>query len=102
MINFRIKDYVDSYNDHAKAGNAVYKDAVPLINQGDVILFDMKDLDGVSTVFLNTSFGQLIDLYGSDRVKKSFRFTNLLKSQAERIKKYFIDYADVNNNQRVV
>lgn len=95
MTNFKIKEYIDHYNDYAKAGNAFFSDAVPHINQGDIIVFDMKGIDGVSTVFLNTSFGQLIDLFGIDKVKKSFRFSNLLCSQAERIKKYFQDYEDI-------
>ncbi len=92
MTTFIIKDYIDRYNDYSKAGDAFYSDASPMIAQGSVIGFDMKGLDAVSTVFLNASFGHLIDEFGIERVKKSLKFSNLLRSQAERIKKYFIDY----------
>lgn len=94
MTNLVIKDYIDRFNDFASAGDAVFSDAKPSIISGDKVVFDMKGLDAVSTVFLNTSFGQLIDTFGIDLVKKSFRFTNILKTQADRIRKYFQDYAE--------
>lgn len=97
MTNFIIKDYIDRFNDYAKAGDAVCNDAMSLIDNGETIVFNMTGLDSVSTVFLNTSFGQLIDSYGIEKVKKSFRFTNILRSQADRIKKYFADYAELKN-----
>lgn len=90
-----IKDYIERFNDYAKAGDAVFSDSRPLIDAEETIVFDMKGLDAVSTVFLNTSFGHLMDVYGIERVKKSFRFSNILRTQAERIKKYFQDYAEV-------
>lgn len=95
MANFMIKEYIDLHQDYANAGRAVFEKALPLIDKGEQIIFDMQGLDGVSTVFLNTSFGQLIDVYGIDRVKRAFKFTNLLRSQAERIKKYFHDYSEL-------
>ncbi len=94
-----IKDYIVKFNDYAKAGDAVFFDSCPLIDTGETIVFDMTGLDGVSTVFLNTSFGHLMDVYGIERVKKSFKFTNILRTQAERIKKYFQDYAEVKATQ---
>lgn len=96
MANLIIKDYIDRYNDYSKAGDALYSDAFPLIAQGEVIGFDMKGLDSVSTVFLNASFGHLIDAYGIDRVRKSFRFMNILRSQIDRIRKYFNDYTEIS------
>lgn len=98
MVSFVIKDYYDQHQDNAKAGDAVFSDAVPLISRGEVIVFDMHGLDAVSTVFLNTSFGHLMELFGIEKVKKSFKFSNLLRSQAERIKKYFSDYAELKSN----
>lgn len=91
-MNLRIKEYIDTYNDYAKAGEAVFATALPMIENNQLMVFDMEGLDGVSTVFLNTSFGHLIDVFGIERVKRSFRFSNVLRSQAERIKKYFQDY----------
>lgn len=96
MTTLFIKEYIDKFNDYSKAGNAFFSDASPMIEQGLTIGFDMKGLDAVSTVFLNASFGQLIDRYGIKRVKESFKFSNLLRSQADRIRKYFIDYDIIN------
>lgn len=100
MINmeptiFLIKDYVSASPDLAAAGKAVSDDARSIIDKGGIIIFDMKGQDAVSTVFLNTSFGFLIDEYGMERVRKSFRFHNILRSQGERIRKYFNDYIAV-------
>ena len=63
------------------------------IESNHKIVFDMKGIDAVSTVFLNAFFGQLIDKYGKGREKSSFKFSGLLKSQFDRIRKYFVDYA---------
>ena len=95
MNILKIKQYIDQYQDYAKAGNAVFADTYPMIGRDEMVAFDMAGLDGVSTVFLNTSFGQLIDMYGIERVKRSFKFSNILRSQAERIRKYFADYAEL-------
>lgn len=92
----RIKDICDKHNDYAKAGNDLYVLSKNLIGKGEIIVFDMDGIDSVSTVFLNTSFGQLLDCFGVERVKQSFRFTNILRSQVERIKKYFSDYEETS------
>ena len=96
MNVLKVKGYIDKYQDYAKAGDAVFADACPMIVKNEMIAFDMSGLDGVSTVFLNTSFGQLIDMYGIERVKRSFKFSNILRSQAERIRKYFSDYSELS------
>lgn len=99
MHSIIIKDYVDRLNDFAKAGDAVFNYAKPLIEKDEIILFDMSGLDSVSTVFLNTSFGHLMDIFGIEKVKTSFKFKNILRSQGERIKKYFTDYAEIKANK---
>lgn len=91
-ITLMIKDYVASAKDMAVAGKAVSDDARPILDNGGIIIFDMNGLQSVSTVFLNTSFGYLIDEYGLEKVKNSFKFHNILRSQGERIRKYFEDY----------
>ena len=93
MYTLGIKDYIDKYNDYARAGNAACSDVCDKIDANQTIVFDMKGIDAVSTVFLNAFFGQLIDKYGIERIKGAFKFSGLLKSQFERIKKYFVDYA---------
>lgn len=91
-----VRDICEKYNDFDRSGNEVYLISKPLIEKGETIVFNMKGLDSVSTVFLNASFGHLIDVYGMEKVKHSFRFTNILRSQVERIKKYFSDYEEIS------
>lgn len=92
MQTIIVKQYIDAYNDYAKAGDAVCDFAAAAIDSNDMLQFDMTGQDAVSTVFLNTSFGHLIDRFGIERVKRSFRFSNILRSQMDRIRKYFDDY----------
>jgi len=79
-------------NDYANGGTVVYDIAQSAIANNDIIVIDMQNVDSVPTVFMNTSFGKLMDIFGVDRIKKSFRFKNILKTQVERISKYFSDY----------
>lgn len=92
---FIIKSYFDAASDPAAAGKAVSDDARPIIENGGQIIFDMTGQEAVSTVFLNTSFGFLMEIFGVEKVKQSFRFKNILKSQAERISKYFSYFQSV-------
>jgi len=78
--------------DYSNGGTVVYSIAQRAILQNDVIVIDMKNVDSFPTVFMNTSFGELMDEFGVDKIKKSFRFKNILKTQVERISKYFSDY----------
>ena len=92
MKVINVKQYIDQYGDFSKAGSAVYDYAAAAINNNDTLMFDMSGQDSVSTVFLNTSFGHLIDTFGIEKVKRSFKFSSMLRSQMERIVKYFDDY----------
>jgi hypothetical protein len=91
MITILLSEILND-NDYANGGVAVYNIAQKAILNNDVIVIDMQNVDSVPTVFMNTSFGELMDNYGADRIKKSFKFRNILKTQVERISKYFSDY----------
>lgn len=79
-------------NGYVESGNIVFFEAKDIVSDGGIIIIDMNKVDSVPTNFLNTSIGALIDLYGIEKTKKSLRFSNILKSQVERIRKYFNDY----------
>ncbi len=95
MQTILVKQYIDQYGDYAQSGNAVFDFASSAISKGETLKFDMSGQDSVSTVFLNASFGKLIDTFGIEKVKRSFIFTNLLRSQVDRIRKYFDDYKEL-------
>ena len=91
MTTILLSDILNN-NDYANGGTVVYDIAQMAISNNDIIVIDMQNVDSFPTVFMNTSFGKLMDNFGVDRTKKSFRFKNILKTQVERISKYFSDY----------
>lgn len=58
---------------------------------------DMKGVDSIPTMFMNTSFGKIMSEYGLARLKKAMVFRNISRVQIERIGKYFKDYTEVYN-----
>lgn len=60
----------------------------------------MIDVLSVPYMFLNTSFGAIIDELWTQKLKDSIGFKNLLKSQVERIQKYLIDYNHIIKNNK--
>lgn len=97
-----LKDILrDTINNYADAGDEVFEIAKSAIEEQLTIIIDMINVDSVPTIFMNTSFGALIDIYGVDKTKKSFKFRNILKSQVERISKYFNDYQSLLESNKV-
>lgn len=85
-------------NAYPDAGEYIFKDIKNSIITREKIIIDMSDVLSVPTMFLNTSFGAIIDEFGSQKLKESIRFRNISKSEAERIQKYIIDYNQVIKN----
>lgn len=67
------------------------------IQSSDTLQIDMKGVDSIPTMFMNTSFGKIMSEFGLERLKKAMVFRNISKVQIERIGKYFKDYAEVYN-----
>lgn len=87
---------------YPEAGNIIFNDIKKSIINQDEIILDMSEVLSVPTMFLNTSFGAIIDEFGSQKLKESIRFRNITKSQVERIQKYIIDYNElIKNNQNI-
>jgi len=85
------------------AGDHIFKEIKESIITHDKIIIDMIDVLTVPTMFLNTSFGAIIDEFGTLKLKESIGFKNITKSQVERIQKYLIDYNQViENNQEKI
>ena len=82
-------------SDYPKAGSSVFTMIDDAIISEEVIVLDMVDVISVPTMFMNTSFGATIDKYGVKKLKDTIRFTNITKTQAERIQKYFSDYENI-------
>ena len=58
------------------------------IESGNIIKLSLKESTPMSSSFLNSSFGELVDRYGMNVLKKHIRLINYTTSQAEYIKKY--------------
>lgn len=92
MIIFRIQDFIDKNENLSKAGKELYNAVYPHIGGEDKIILDFSGNMGIPTLFLNTSLGDLMDVFGIEKIKKAFKYINLQNTQAERIQKYFNDY----------
>lgn len=77
---------------YPEAGTALFPYLVDAINEGERICIDMSGVDSIPTLFMNTSFGEVLQIYGITSFKKLISFAHIQRSQAERIKKYLIDY----------
>ena len=69
--------------DYIAAGELLYNDLVC----ADNVVLDFTGVDGVPTMFWNVSLMPLVQEQGRTALKK-IRFTNLLKSEADRIRLY--------------
>ena len=84
MVTVRIKDVLDgrSYPDGGTMLFGIIKDAM---NNNENVSIDMEDVDSFPTMFMNTSFGKLIELFGIDATKKALSFQNIKKHIKSRI-----------------
>lgn len=98
MITVQIKDILKDRT-YPQGGKALYDIAKKAIMDGDIVSVDMSDVESFPTMFMNTSFGDLICEFGTEKTKKAFVFKSITKSQVERIQKYFDDYKKLLENQ---
>ncbi|MBE6229440.1 MAG: DUF4325 domain-containing protein [Bacteroidales bacterium] len=79
--------YILKDSDYPTAGAKLYDLIIAKYDTEDSITLDLVDVDALPSMFLNTSIGKLISDKGKMALKK-IRFSNITKSQAERIKDY--------------
>lgn len=82
-------------NQYPEAGVLLYKIAKKAIDNGETVILNMSEVESVPTVFMNTSFGELIASHGVEKAKKVFLFKSITKAQIQRIRKYFTDYENI-------
>ncbi|KAA6303553.1 MAG: hypothetical protein EZS26_000104 [Candidatus Ordinivivax streblomastigis] len=82
---------------YTEGGTVLFQIAEIAVNTGDTVYVDMQDVTAIPTLFMNTSFGNLMDKYGIDKIKKLFRFNNATRIQINRIQKYFNDFQILYN-----
>lgn len=88
----QLAEILSAYPDLTAAGDKFYADVRRAVEKSGLIKVDMKDVTSLPSIFLNVSFGKLIDEFGMDAVRRMFTFSNITKTQAERLQKYFSAY----------
>ena len=98
IINISIKEILDGRN-YADAGKILFEKIQQILQDNNSVSIDMKDVESVPTSFMNTSFGDLMNVYGIDKVRESLYFKNITNSMIQRFRKYFDDYRIILNNR---
>lgn len=75
-----------------QAGNVLYDKMNECVLTNDKLVLDMSGVSSIPSIFLNMSFGQFIDKYGVEKLKDMVSFTNITRTQAERITDYLKRY----------
>jgi len=55
---------------------------------GDIVKLSLEGSTSMSSSFLNSSFGELAEKFGMDKIKNQLRLVDFKPSQAGQIKKY--------------
>lgn len=78
---------------YPEAGNALYDVIVSKLDEDSIVL-DLSGIVSLPSMFLNTSIGKFINVYGVDLLRKKISFANITATQAVRIKEYINKIAE--------
>lgn len=94
MRTIKLIELLDG-NPYPDAGIKLYQIIVGACTEDEGLEIDMAGVVSLPTIFLNTSFGELIKNNGSSYIK-NITFLNISKQQIERIQKYVRDVKELN------
>lgn len=86
MCTISVNDFIKD-NSYPDAGMALYNAMVANM-ECDKIILDMTDVSTLPSMFLNTSIGKFIEVYGAELLRNKVTFTKITSAQAMRIKEY--------------
>ena len=78
---------IDTYTN--SAGYSLYLELEKYISKGKKVILSFKNATPTSSSFLNSSIGEVIDKFGFDSFKSQIKLSDMSKSQAGVLKKYF-------------
>lgn len=87
-----LNEILTAFQEITDAGEKFYAEIMEAKPYSDRFLIDMTEVTSLPSIFLNVSFGKIIDDLGMEAVRTMFSFSNITKAQAERLKKYFAAY----------
>lgn len=88
MCTIKIKEILDAAPNLPEAGCVLFDRIDMAFNNSQNVIIDMEDVTSLSSVFLNTSIGRVVEQYGVERLKQSVSFSKITRQQAERLKEY--------------
>ena len=91
MCTIRIKDMLGD-KPYPDAGTDLFNKMDGIIAEGGNVVIDLSDVVSLPSVFLNTSIGKFIDVYGIPLLKQRVSFAKISRAQAERITEYIQRY----------
>ncbi len=74
-------------------GFSLFSEIDNLLSNNSEVLLSFTEIDSVSSSFLNSSIGAVIEKYGLDVFKKDIRITNYTPNIAKILKKYVDSFA---------
>lgn len=92
MSTIHLSHILDSNSDLTISGNKLYEFLKSAIDKNENTIIDMENATSLPSIFLNCSFGRIIDEFGADAVRQFVSFVKITKSQAERIRDYILNY----------
>ena len=92
MCTIALHSILDSGLNLPDAGSKLYEIMKKHMDNNEKIVIDMTDVTALSSVFLNTSIGKIIDDNGIDFLKSNISFIKITKQQAERLTDYLSKY----------
>lgn len=92
MCTFYMNTELQQNKDFAAAGNALYQSIKKAMSNNEVLSVNMEGVTSLPSIFLNASFGRIIDEEGKDRLKQSVGFVRITRQQALRLRDYLQRY----------
>ena len=86
--NMKLIDIVSGTSTNAD-GCALFFAIDKIINANNTICIDLLDSTPLSSSFLNSSIGELIDKYGIAKIKQSISYKNATSSMFNNLKNYY-------------
>ena len=90
-----LKDLVqDTYTNASGISFAIQLEKY--IKKEEPVEISISGTSPISSSFFNSSFGDLIEKYGYDKIKQLIKFTGVNASQGKLLRNYFDGYSNYN------
>jgi hypothetical protein len=86
--NIKLTDIVSGTSTNVD-GCALFFVVDKIINANNTVYIDLTDATPLSSSFLNSSIGELIDKYGITKIKQSISYKNATSSMFNNLKNYY-------------